>query len=65
MDCCSVLSRLSHRDIKKICDMISCTISGSPLNVRVLASAFIAVECFCCNSDRSAIAGRRGERGVC
>jgi len=43
MVCCSVLSRLLHRDIKKICAVISCTISGSPLHVPVLVTAFVAV----------------------
>jgi hypothetical protein len=67
MACCSVLSRLSHRDIKIACAVISCAMSDSPLNVPVLLAAFIAVECFCYNTDstdRSATAGRRRERGV-
>jgi len=58
------MSRLSHRHIKKICNMISCTMSGSPLNVAVLVTAFIAVECFCYSTDRSATAVRlQGDEG--
>jgi hypothetical protein len=65
MACCSVLSRISHRDIKKIiCAVISCTISGSPLSVPVLVTAIIAVECLCYSTDGGATAGRRMERGV-
>jgi len=67
MACRSVLSQLSYRDVKRICDMISCTISisGSPLNVSVLVSVFVAVECLCYSTDRSATAGRRTERDIC
>jgi hypothetical protein len=64
MACCSALSRLSHRNIKKIFAVISCTISGSPLNVPVLVTASIAVECFCYSTDRSATARRRRARGI-
>jgi len=66
MACFSVLSRTSNRDVKRVCDMISCTISisGSLVNVSLLVSVVIAVECLCYSTDRSATAGRRAEGGI-